>query len=49
MSLLTALARGAENPVFAVAGTRGRATVETLRRRPGLRLVDTARTKPACC
>ncbi|TDL78094.1 hypothetical protein E2L08_12400 [Palleronia sediminis] len=43
MSLLASLARGAEIPVFAAIGAGGLAPVETLRRRPGLRLVDTPR------
>ncbi|TCT41875.1 hypothetical protein EDC90_1006133 [Martelella mediterranea] len=43
MRLLTALARRAEVPVFPVVGARGLARVETLRRRPGLRLVDSPR------
>lgn len=43
MKLLTALARRAEIPVFAVAVARGLALVERLRARPGLRLVDSSR------
>lgn len=43
MSLFSALASGAEIPVFAVPGAQGLALVEGLRRRPGLWLVDTPR------
>ncbi|HSH47199.1 MAG TPA: hypothetical protein VK991_01215 [Halomonas sp.] len=43
MSLLSALARGAEIPVFPAIGTQGLALVESLRSRPGIRLVDTPR------
>ena len=43
MSLLSALARRAEIPVFAAIGAQGLAPVEGLRRRPGLRLVDSPR------
>ena len=43
MNLLAALARRAEIPVFAAIGAQGLALVETLRRRPGLRLVATPR------
>lgn len=43
MSLLLALACGAEIPVFAVAGARGLPLVEGLRRRSGLRLVVSPR------
>lgn len=43
MNWLSALARGAEIPVFAVVGAQGLAPVEGLRRRPGLRLVDSPR------
>ncbi len=43
MTLLSALARRAEIPVFAVIGTRGLGLAESLRRRPGLRLVDSPR------
>lgn len=43
MNWLSALARGAEIPVFAAVGAQGLAPVEGLRRRPGLRLVDSPR------
>lgn len=43
MTLLSALARGAEIPVFSVAGAHGLALLEPLRSRPGLRLVETPR------
>ncbi|RKF12268.1 hypothetical protein D6850_18745 [Roseovarius spongiae] len=43
MNWLSALARGAEIPVFAVVGAQGLAPVEGLRHRPGLRLVDSPR------
>jgi len=43
MSLLSALARGAEIPVFPAIGTQGLARVESLRNRPGIRLVESPR------
>ena len=43
MNLLSALARGADIPVFAVTGARGLSLVERLRRTPGLRLVESPR------
>ncbi len=43
MNWLSALARGAEIPVFAVVGAQGLVPVEGLRHRPGLRLVDSPR------
>ena len=43
MNWLSALARGAEIPVFAAVGAQGMAPVEGLRGRPGLRLVDSPR------
>ena len=43
MRLLSSLACGAEIPVLAVAGARGLALVEMLRRQPGLRLVESPR------
>lgn len=43
MSLLSALARGAEIPIFAAIGARGLALVDGLARRPDLRLVASPR------
>lgn len=43
MNLFSTLARAADVPVFAAIGAQGLALVETLRDRPGLRLVATPR------
>lgn len=43
ITLLSVLARGAEIPVFPVAGAQGLTLLEPLRARPGLRLVETPR------